>query len=95
MNRFGRISASAWSFLVVTAFAFVLSGCEGSDGAAGAPGVAGPVGPVGPPGPPGPVPDDIQKAIDSAKPESCGTCHDGVGGGHHQHSKRCCMGCHA
>jgi OmcA/MtrC family decaheme c-type cytochrome len=82
MNRFGRISASAWSFLVVTAFAFVLSGCEGSDGAAGAPGVAGPVGPVGPPGPPGPVPDDIQKAIDSAKPESCGTCHDGVGGGH-------------
>jgi len=82
MNRFGRISASAWSFLVVTAFAFVLSGCEGSDGAAGATGATGAVGPVGPAGPPGPVPDDVQKAIDSAKAESCGTCHDGVGGGH-------------
>ena len=82
MNRFGRISASAWSFLVVTAFAFVLSGCEGSDGAAGVAGATGTVGPVGPAGPPGPSPDDIQKAIDSAKAESCGTCHDGVGGGH-------------
>jgi OmcA/MtrC family decaheme c-type cytochrome len=84
MNRFGRLSASAWSCLVVTAFAFVLSGCEGSDGAAGAagaPGTAGPPGPVGPPGPPG-VPDAVTAAIDSAKAESCGTCHDGVGGGH-------------
>ena len=41
MNRFGRLSASAWSFLVVTAFAFALSGCEGDDGAAGAAGQAG------------------------------------------------------
>ncbi|MCO4812592.1 MAG: hypothetical protein KC572_13380 [Gammaproteobacteria bacterium] len=82
MNRFGRISALAWSFLVVTAFAFVLSGCEGSDGAAGAAGATGAAGPVGPPGPAGPVPDVVQKAIDAAEVESCGTCHDGVGGGH-------------
>ncbi len=82
MNRFGRFSASAWSFLVVTAFAFMLSGCEGSDGAAGAPGVAGPVGPVGPAGPPGPVPDEVAAAIESAKVESCGTCHDGAGDMH-------------
>jgi OmcA/MtrC family decaheme c-type cytochrome len=82
MNRFGRISASAWSFLVVTIIAFALSGCEGSDGAAGAAGATGAVGPAGPPGPPGPVPDEVAAAIESSKIESCGTCHDGVGGGH-------------
>ena len=85
MNRFGRISTSAWSFLVVAMFAFALSGCEGSDGAAGATGATGGVGPVGPPGPPAPpppVPDAVTAAIDSAKAESCGTCHGDVGGGH-------------
>ena len=84
MNRFGRFRASAWSILVVTMFAFALSGCEGSDGSDGATGAAGPTGPVGPPGPAGPpgVPDDVTAAIDAAKAESCGTCHDGVGGGH-------------
>ena len=44
MNRFGRLSASAWSFLVVTAFAFALSGCEGDDGVDGSTGAAGPPG---------------------------------------------------
>ncbi len=84
MNRFGRISASAWSFLVVAAFAFVLSGCEGSDGAAGAAGATGATGPAGPPGPPGPpgTPDDVQKAIDAAELESCGTCHESDGDYH-------------
>jgi OmcA/MtrC family decaheme c-type cytochrome len=72
MNRFGRISASAWSFLVVTAFAFVLSGCEGSDGAAGLPGAPGAAGPPGPSGPPGPVGPGA-----SVTPlESCAVCHD-------------------
>ena len=44
MNRFGRLSASAWSLLVVTAFAFALSGCEGDDGVDGSTGAAGPAG---------------------------------------------------
>ncbi len=44
MNRFGRLSASAWSLLVVTAFAFALSGCEGDDGVDGSAGGAGPPG---------------------------------------------------
>ena len=85
MNRFGRISTSAWSFLVVAMFAFALSGCEGSDGAAGATGSTGGVGPVGPPGPPAPpppVPDAVTAAIDAADAESCGTCHDGAGAEH-------------
>ncbi|MGB5412547.1 MAG: hypothetical protein WBN09_13520, partial [Woeseiaceae bacterium] len=41
MNRFGRLSASAWSFLVVLALAFTLSGCDGDDGARGADGTDG------------------------------------------------------
>jgi len=41
MNRFGRLSASAWSLLVVGMLAFALTGCEGDDGNAGATGPAG------------------------------------------------------
>ena len=44
MNRFGRLSASAWSFLAVTVLAFALSGCEGDDGVDGSAGAAGPPG---------------------------------------------------
>jgi len=69
MNRFERFSASTWSFLVVTIFAFALSGCEGDDGAAGAAGAAGVAGPPGAEGPPGPGATVIPL-------ESCGVCHD-------------------
>ena len=72
MNRFERLSASAWSFLVVTMFAFALSGCEGDDGAAGvagAPGAPGAGGPPGPAGPPGP-------GASITPLESCAVCHD-------------------
>lgn len=72
MNRFERFSASTWSFLVVTMFAFALSGCEGSDGAAGAagtPGTPGTAGPPGPEGPPGP-------GATITPLESCAVCHD-------------------
>ena len=84
MNWVDNLSARTWSILVICFLAFAISGCEGDDGAAGAAGATGPTGPAGPPGPPGPpgVPDVVTAAIDSAKAESCGTCHDGVGGGH-------------
>ena len=57
---------------------FSLAGCEGDDGAPGADGAAGQPGPIGPPGPEGPPGTGIE-AVDAAKPESCATCHGGVG----------------
>ena len=85
MNWVDKFSARAWSILVICVLAFAVSGCEGDDGAAGATGATGPTGPAGPPGPPGPsgVPDDVTAAIDSAKAESCGTCHDAAGDMHY------------
>jgi len=72
MNRFERFTASTWSFLVVTMFAFALSGCEGDDGAAGAAGAAGAPGAGGPPGPAGPPgPGATLTPL-----ESCAVCHD-------------------
>ncbi|MDJ0711482.1 MAG: hypothetical protein QNJ14_13905 [Woeseiaceae bacterium] len=82
MNRIHSLFRWAWSFLVVFTLAFAMSGCEGDDGAAGPAGPAGAAGPPGPTGPPGPVPDAVAAAVEKAEPESCGTCHDGVGGGH-------------
>jgi OmcA/MtrC family decaheme c-type cytochrome len=57
----------------------LLWGCSGSDGSAGP---AGPAGPTGPQGDPAPTPDPVAAAIDSAKIESCATCHSGVGEDH-------------
>jgi OmcA/MtrC family decaheme c-type cytochrome len=67
-------------FLIPVMFvAALLWGCSGSDGSAGP---QGPQGPQGPEGPPAPVPDAVTAAIDSAQPESCSTCHGGVGDDH-------------
>jgi len=76
MNWVDKLTARTWSILVIGMLAFAFSGCEGDTGPAGATGATGAEGPEGPPGP---VPDDVQAAIDAANPESCGTCHDGVG----------------
>jgi len=81
MSRFNGFLRWASSILIVGALAFTLGGCEGSDGAAGAAGAAGAPGADGPPGPPGPPGVGID-AIAAAKPESCATCHSGVGDGH-------------
>ena len=55
--------------------------CDGDDGAVGP---AGPQGPPGQDGDPAPVPDPVTAAIEKAQPESCTTCHSGVGYGEHQ-----------
>ena len=82
MNWVDKLTARTWSILVIGMLAFAISGCEGDTGPQGAAGPQGLQGPEGPEGPPGPVPDDVQAAIDSADPESCSTCHAGVGDGH-------------
>jgi len=53
MNKFTGLLNLTRSFLLMFAFAFVLSGCDGSTGAAGATGAAGPAGASGPTGPTG------------------------------------------
>lgn len=78
MSRFNGFLRWAWCILVVCTMAFALGGCDGDDGAAGAAGAAGAIGPIGPEGPPGVGID----AIAAAQPESCATCHSGVGDGH-------------
>jgi OmcA/MtrC family decaheme c-type cytochrome len=82
MNRFDGFLRWAWSILVACTLAFTLVGCDGDDGAVGPAGPTGGTGPAGPPGPPGPVPDAVTAAINAAEPESCGTCHAGIGDGH-------------
>jgi OmcA/MtrC family decaheme c-type cytochrome len=82
MSRFNGFLRWAWSILAVCTLAFALGGCDGDTGATGPAGAAGPEGPVGPEGPPGPLPDDVMAAIDAAEPESCSTCHQGVGDEH-------------
>lgn len=73
------------SLLLVSllASATLVSGCF-SDGKTGAPGPAGPAGVAGPPGatgPAGPAGPGVNP-IDAANPESCATCHSGVGDNH-------------
>jgi OmcA/MtrC family decaheme c-type cytochrome len=58
--------------------------CDGDDGAQGPPGQQGPQGEQGEQGDPAPLPDPVTAAIEQAKPESCTTCHSGVGAGGHQ-----------
>ncbi len=84
MNRLDGLLRWAWSILVVCTLAFALGGCEGDDGADGAAGAAGADGAAGPPGPPGAEgpPGTGLDAVASAKPESCATCHGGVGDNH-------------
>ena len=82
MNRFDGFLRWALSILIACTLAFSLGGCDGDDGAAGPAGPTGATGPDGPTGPPGPVPDKVMASIEAASPESCGTCHDGVGGQH-------------
>jgi len=78
MSRFDGVLRWAWSILVVCTMAFALGGCEGSDGATGPAGATGADGATGPEGPPGAGID----AIAAAQPESCSTCHSGVGDDH-------------
>jgi len=82
MNRFNQLFRWSWTFLVAVTLTLGLAGCDGDTGATGASGATGPTGPAGPEGPPAPVPDAVTAAIDSAKIESCATCHDGIGDGH-------------
>jgi hypothetical protein len=80
MNRFDGILRWSWSIFVACTLVFALGGCDGDDGVDGAAGAVGPAGPPGPEGPPGTGLD----AIAAAKPESCATCHSGVGENVHQ-----------
>jgi len=75
MNRNERHWARIVALTVISIF---FAACDGSTGPAGADGATGATGSPGPEGPPGPVPD----AIAAAKPESCATCHSGVGDDH-------------
>ncbi|MDH3550738.1 MAG: hypothetical protein OEQ16_15440, partial [Gammaproteobacteria bacterium] len=86
MNRFDALKRWTWSVFVICLVAFGFAGCEGDDGAQGPQGPAGPQGPPGVDGPPGTgVGDDpVAAAVASAKIESCGTCHSGVGAAEHQ-----------
>jgi len=59
----------------------ILWACSGDDGATGP---TGPQGPQGPQGDPAPTPDPVTALVDQAKPESCATCHSGVGQEDHQ-----------
>jgi len=73
-----------WSRLtVLLLISFFIAACDGDDGAAGADGADGSAGPAGPPGPPGPQGEGIDP-VAAAKPESCATCHGGVGEEKHQ-----------
>ena len=65
MNRFDRILRSAWSMLIVGAFAFAVAGCEGD---------TGPAGPAGPAGADGLDGADGADFVFTPL-ESCGVCH--------------------
>ena len=79
MIRFSHLFRWSWTLLVAVTLTMGLAGCDGKDGATGA---QGPAGPEGPEGPAAPVPGDVTAAIESAKVESCATCHAGIGDGH-------------
>ena len=78
MNRFDGFLRWAWSILVVCTLAFALGGCDGDTGPAGPAGATGADGATGPEGQPGEGIDPIA----AAQPESCATCHGGVGDEH-------------
>ncbi|HET7753599.1 MAG TPA: hypothetical protein VFK85_06795 [Anaeromyxobacteraceae bacterium] len=59
-----------------------LAGCSGNDGAAGAQGPAGPAGSDGTDGTNGTNGTNGKDLTAAAKPESCSTCHSGVGAEH-------------
>ncbi len=87
MNRFDALKRWTWSVFIVGFLAFAFAGCEGDDGAQGPPGPQGPAGADGQDGADGAdgtdaTSDPIALAIESAKVESCGTCHGGVGEDH-------------
>lgn len=84
MNRFDDLRRWALPGLVAFSVVLALAACSGDDGKDGATGQTGPQGPAGPAGPAAPVPDPITAAIDSAKVESCATCHPDVGEEAHQ-----------
>ena len=77
--KLGGVPGVALAVLLVIGFA----GCSGNDGAAGPAGPAGTAGTPGTPGPAGP-PGPGLDPVASTKPESCATCHGGVGEGLHQ-----------
>jgi OmcA/MtrC family decaheme c-type cytochrome len=66
MNRFEGILKSAWSLIIVGAFAFALSGCEGDDGPPGPQGPQGEQGEQGEQGPPGPTADETPVDVGDA-----------------------------
>ncbi len=77
--KLGGLASVALAALLVIGFA----GCSGDDGAAGPAGPAGTAGTPGTPGPAGP-PGPGLDPVASTKPESCATCHGGVGERLHQ-----------